>query len=119
VLVDDSIVRGTTTAQIIALCRRAGAREIHLRIASPRILYPCYMGVDMGTKSDLMAVGRNLSEITKILGADSIAYLSIEGLSNAIGVDGLCKACFDGNYPIPVNEGFQKECFECVSKGAL
>ena len=117
VLVDDSIVRGTTTAPIISLCRKAGAREIHLRIASPRILYPCYMGVDMGTKSDLMAVGRNLSEITKILGADSLAYLSIDGLSHAIGIEGLCMACFDGNYPIPVNESFRKECFECVAKG--
>lgn len=112
VLVDDSIVRGTTTAPLVKLCRQAGAREVHLRIASPRILHPCYMGVDMGTPSELIAVGKGEDEIARLLGADSLAYLSIEGLSEAIGVKGLCRACFDGQYPIPIDEGFTKESFE-------
>jgi amidophosphoribosyltransferase len=119
VLVDDSIVRGTTTAPIVALCRNAGAREVHLRIASPRILHPCYMGVDMGTERDLVAVGREPAEIAAMVGADSLAYLSVEGLSRAIGIDGLCRACFDGKYHIPVDDGFTKECFEGFGKGAV
>jgi len=119
VLVDDSIVRGTTTAPIVALCRNAGAKEIHLRIASPRILYPCYMGVDMGTVQDLVAVGREPAEIAAMLGADSLAYLSIDGLSRAIGVEGLCRACFDGKYHIPVDEGFTKESFEGFEKRTI
>ncbi len=119
VLVDDSIVRGTTTAPIVALCRNAGAKEIHLRIASPRILHPCYMGVDMGAEQDLVAVGREPAEIAAMVGADSLAYLSLEGLSRAIGVEGLCRACFDGNYHIPVDEGFTKECFEGFGRGTI
>jgi amidophosphoribosyltransferase len=119
VLVDDSIVRGTTTAPIVALCRSAGAKEIHLRIASPRILHPCYMGVDMGTEQDLIAVGREPAEIAAMVGADSLAYLSIDGLSRAIGIEGLCRACFDGKYHIPVDEGFTKDCFEGFGKGAV
>jgi len=119
VLVDDSIVRGTTTAPIVALCRNAGAKEIHLRIASPRILYACYMGVDMGTVQDLVAVGREPAEIAAMLGADSLAYLSIDGLSRAIGVEGLCRACFDGKYHIPVDEGFTKESFEGFEKRTI
>jgi len=116
VLVDDSIVRGTTTAPIVALCRAAGAREIHLRIASPRILHPCYMGVDMGTEHDLVAVGRSPGDIARMVGADSLSYLSVEGLSRAIGIEGICRACFDGNYPIPVDQSFGKESFESAAK---
>ncbi len=119
VLVDDSIVRGTTTAPIVALCRNAGAREIHLRIASPPILHPCYMGVDMGTEEDLVAVRREPTEIAAMVGADSLAYLSLGGLSRAIGVEGLCRACFDGNYHIPVDESFTKDCFEGFGRGAV
>jgi amidophosphoribosyltransferase len=119
VLVDDSIVRGTTTAPIVALCRNAGAKEIHLRIASPRILHPCYMGVDMGAEQDLVAVGREPAEIAAMVGADSLAYLSLEGLSRAIGVEGLCRACFDGNYHIPVDESFTKDCFEGFGRGTI
>jgi amidophosphoribosyltransferase len=119
VRVDDSIGRGTTTAPIVALCRNAGAKEIHLRIASPRILYPCYMGVDMGSVQDLVAVGREPAEIAAMVGADSLAYLSIDGLSRAIGVEGLCRACFDGKYHIPVDEGFTKESFEGFEKRTI
>ncbi len=117
VLVDDSIVRGTTTGPIVALCRAAGAREIHLRIASPRILHPCYMGVDMGTERDLIAVTRSPDEIARMVGADSLSYLSVEGLTRAIGVDGICRACFDGKYPIPIDEDFSKESFEGIPRG--
>jgi len=117
VLVDDSIVRGTTTGPIVALCRAAGAREIHLRIASPRILHPCHMGVDMGSERDLIAVGRSPDEIARMVGADSLSYLSVEGLTRAIGVDGICRACFDGDYPIPIDSGFSKESFEGIPRG--
>ncbi|MCX7775090.1 MAG: amidophosphoribosyltransferase [Spirochaetaceae bacterium] len=110
VVVDDSIVRGTTTKPLVALLRAAGASEVHLRIASPPVLHQCYMGVDMGEQ--LIAVGRTVDEIARELGADSLAYLSVDGLARAIGVQGLCRACFDGNYPIPVDEGFEKSSFE-------
>lgn len=117
VLVDDSIVRGTTTGPIVALCRAAGAREIHLRIASPRILHPCHMGVDMGTERDLIAVTRSPDEIARMVGADSLSYLSVDGLTRAIGVDGICRACFDGKYPIPIDEDFSKGSFEGAGRG--
>ena len=119
VLVDDSIVRGTTTAPLVALCRKAGATEVHLRIASPPILHPCYMGVDMGTEDDLIAVGRSPEQIAAMVGADSLAYLSVGGLSEAIGLSGLCRACFDGFYHIPVDESFRKESFEGFEKGVV
>jgi amidophosphoribosyltransferase len=107
VVVDDSIVRGTTTAPIVAMLRRAGAREVHVRIHSPQMSYPCYMGVDTGRRSELIAAGNSLDEIRRLIGADSLGYLSTEGLLAAVGreQDGKrrhCTACFDGRYPIDV-----------------
>jgi amidophosphoribosyltransferase len=104
VVVDDSIVRGTTTAPIVAMLRHAGAREVHVRIHSPQMKYPCYMGVDTGRRAELIAATHTLEEIRIAIGADSLGYLSQEGLEAAVGRgDGRhCTACFDGRYPTDV-----------------
>jgi amidophosphoribosyltransferase len=107
VVVDDSIVRGTTTAPIVAMLRRAGAREVHVRIHSPQMKFPCYMGVDTGRRAELIAATNSLDEIRQLIAADSLGYLSEEGLLAAVGREGdgerrHCTACFDGRYPIDV-----------------
>ncbi|MCL2149440.1 MAG: amidophosphoribosyltransferase [Dehalococcoidia bacterium] len=104
VLVDDSIVRGTTTPQVIKLLRGAGAKEVHMRICAPPICHPCFMGVDMATRRELIAAQKTLPEIRETIGADSLGYLSLEGLIKAIGLpkDQFCLACFTGHYPLPV-----------------
>ena len=106
VLVDDSIVRGTTTPHVIALLRRAGAKEIHMRVCAPPILHPCHFGVDMTTKGEFIATGRTVDEIREKIDADSLGYLSVEGLHGSIDGDrsgtGFCNACFTGTYPIPI-----------------
>jgi amidophosphoribosyltransferase len=102
VVVDDSIVRGNTTRQIIAMLRDAGASEIHLRISAPPIRFPCHYGVDMSTSQEMIAHGRTVDEVAAELGADSLAYLSLEGLYEAIGQTRAthCDACFTGEYPL-------------------
>ncbi len=104
VLVDDSIVRGTTTPQVIKLLRKAGAREVHMRICAPPIRYPCFFGVDMATYWELIAAQKSVPEIKDFIGADSLGYLSIDGLIKAVDLprDIFCLACFTGDYPIPV-----------------
>ena len=107
VVVDDSIVRGTTTAPIVAMLRRAGAREVHVRIHSPQMRFPCYFGVDTGRRQELIAATHTLEEIRQRIGADSLGYLSDEGLQAAVareddGERRHCTACFDGRYPIDV-----------------
>jgi amidophosphoribosyltransferase len=104
VMVDDSIVRGTTTAPTVAMLRRAGAREVHVRIHSPQMAYPCYMGVDTGRRSELIAASHDLDGIRRAIGADTLGYLSREGLLAAVGGEpgGFCTACFDGRYPTDV-----------------
>lgn len=104
VVVDDSIVRGTTTPHVIRVLRRAGAREIHIRVCAPPIKFPCYMGVDMADQSELIAANKTVEEIRVMAGADSLGYLSVEGLLRVAGKDdgGFCDACFTGNYPVPV-----------------
>ena len=106
VVVDDSIVRGTTTRQIVAMLREAGASEVHLRIVSPPIRWPCFYGIDMSTRAELIASDASVEEIRIFIGADSLAYLSLEGLLEATGAsaNAFCRACFDGDYPIPVGE---------------
>jgi amidophosphoribosyltransferase len=105
-VVDDSIVRGTTTQQIVQMLRDAGAREVHMRITSPPIKWPCYYGIDMSTREELVAAGMSVEEIREFIGADSLAYLSLPALLEATGApsDTFCRACFDGEYPIPVPE---------------
>ncbi len=106
VLVDDSIVRGTTSKRIIARLRREGAKEVHLRIGSPPIIAPCYFGIDTPTKEELIASRHSVEEIREILGVDSIGYLSIEGLIDAIGIpySDLCLGCLTGEYPVEIDE---------------
>ncbi|MHB8190391.1 MAG: amidophosphoribosyltransferase [Ferrimicrobium sp.] len=103
VVVDDSIVRGTTTQSLVRLLREAGAAEIHLRISSPPYRWPCFYGIDTPHRPDLIAANQSIEEITKTLDADSVAYLSLESLRTAVGVNGgLCDACLTGTYPEPV-----------------
>src|SRR6266540_4709721 len=105
IAVDDSIVRGTTTRRTIERLRAAGASEIHMRISSPPMRYPCFMGVDIGSTKELIAAGRTVEEVREHIGADSLVYLSIPGLMRAIGrgtAQEFCRACFDGSYPVPV-----------------
>jgi amidophosphoribosyltransferase len=102
VVVDDSIVRGNTSRQIVAMLRDAGAKEIHLRISAPPIRHPCHYGIDMSTREEMIAHERSVEEIAAELGAESLAYLSLEAVYEAIGVPASahCDACFTGNYPL-------------------
>jgi len=104
VLVDDSIVRATTTSRVVAMLRKAGAREVHLRITAPPIISPCFFGIDMGTRWELIAGRMTVEEIREQLDADSLGYLSVKGLIEAVGLpkEKFCLACFTGNYPISV-----------------
>ena len=102
VVVDDSIVRGNTTRQIVKMLRDAGALEVHMRISAPPIRYPCHYGIDMSTKQEMVAHGRTVAEIAEELDCDSIAYLSLEGVYEAIRGERAthCDACFSGEYPL-------------------
>jgi len=104
VVVDDSIVRGNTQRALVKMLREAGAAEVHVRIASPPVQWPCFYGIDFATRAELIAPGLSVDEICRSLGADSLGYISIEGLTASTGVSGkkLCRACFDGHYPVPV-----------------
>ena len=104
VVVDDSIVRGTTTPHVVSLLRQAGAREVHLRICAPPLRHPCPLGVDMASEWELIASRMSVSQTRDYVGADSLGYSSLDGLVAAVGLprDLLCLACFDGNYPLPV-----------------
>jgi amidophosphoribosyltransferase len=106
VVVDDSIVRGTTTRQIVTMLREAGAAEVHIRITCPPIRWPCFYGIDMSTRQELVAADLAVDEIRAYVGADSLGYLSLGGMIRATGSPGgdFCRACFDGEYPIPVPE---------------
>ena len=117
VMIDDSIVRGNTTGPLIKLLRNAGAREVHVAITSPPIAHPCFMGVDMGRHDNLIAHKRSVDEIREFVGADSLYYLSVEGMMRALRrTDGFCQACFTGQYPIPVDLSSVKTGFERVTK---
>jgi amidophosphoribosyltransferase len=114
IAVDDSIVRGTTSRRIIEVLRRAGAREVHVRVSSPPMRYPCFMGVDIGSTKQLVAANRSVEEVCRFIGADSLAYLSIAGLIRAVGrgtIDEFCRACFDGAYPVPVPQQLEMDKF--------
>jgi amidophosphoribosyltransferase len=102
VVVDDSIVRGTTSRKIVKMVRDAGAREVHLRISSPPTQWPCYYGIDTPTRRELIASSHSVDEITRYVTADSLGFLSLEGMLRAIGNEGShCHACFSGQYAIP------------------
>ena len=112
VLVDDSLVRGTTSGRIVKLLREAGAREIHLRVSAPPFLHPCYYGTDIDSRDHLIACGHTVEETAAIIGADSLGYLPSEALSELADGCGICSACFDGNYPTPVPKDTRKDRFE-------
>ena len=119
VVIDDSLVRGTTAGPLVKLIRDAGATEVHVRITCPPIEHPCHFGVDMGHDGDLMAARLTVAEIGERIGADSLAFLSLEGMMRAVGnddgaEDGYCNACFTGRYPLEVDEAQAKLAFEGV-----
>jgi amidophosphoribosyltransferase len=117
VVIDDSIVRGNTTGPLIKLLRNAGAKEVHMAITCPPIAHPCFMGVDMGRHDDLIAYKRSVDEIREYVGADSLYFLSVDGMMRALKrKDGFCQACFTGQYPIPVDLTVVKTGFEKVTK---
>ncbi len=113
ILVDDSIVRGSTSRQIVEALRRAGALEVHVRIASPPIRFPCFMGIDIASRSELIAAGRTLDEVRQLIAAESLAYLSLEGLRLALRAgasgSGFCFACLDGAYPLQVPQQLEMD----------
>jgi amidophosphoribosyltransferase len=107
VLVDDSIVRGTTSRKIVRIVREAGAREVHMRISCPPTVSPCFYGVDTPTRKELIAATHTVEEIREFLAADSLGYLSIEGMRRAVGdsKEGhFCMACYTNNYPTAIQE---------------
>lgn len=110
VLLDDSIVRGNTMAPIVHLLKSRGAKEVHIRVASPPLKHPCYMGINIPTREELIANFRDPEALGKFLGADSLQYLSVEGLHRCVrnglpeGLEsGHCDACLTGNYPVPID----------------
>ncbi len=114
IVVDDSIVRGTTTPKVVEMLRRSGAREVHMRICAPPIQHPCHFGIDMASQWELIAYRESIEDIRQHIGADSLDYLSIEGLMRAVGQpeNSFCTACFTGKYPIPVQLQMDKLVFE-------
>ncbi|HAI29657.1 MAG TPA: amidophosphoribosyltransferase, partial [Thalassospira sp.] len=111
ILVDDSIVRGTTSTKIVDLVRQAGAAEVHMRITSPPTMNPCFYGVDTPSKDKLMAANHDIESMAKIIGVDSLAFVTIDGLYRATGLPGrdnddpaFCDACFTGDYPIKLTD---------------
>ncbi len=116
ILVDDSIVRGTTTPRVINLLKKAGAREVHMRVCAPPICYPCFFGVDMATRWELIAARKTVPEIREFINADSLGYLSLAGLVKAVALpeDSLCLACLTGDYPVAVQLEMDKLALEAL-----
>ena len=100
VLVDDSIVRGTTIANLIHMLKEAGAKEVHVRISSPPFLWPCYFGTDIPAREQLIAYNHSIDEIREIIGADTLGYLGVDRLEELVGGLSICKGCFTGKYPL-------------------
>jgi len=114
VLVDDSIVRGSTSSQIVQMMYDAGAREVHMRVSCPPVKFPCFYGIDMAEASQLIAATRTVEEIEAIIKPDTLRYLSIEGMVAACGLSRheLCTACFNDDYPIPIPQQLQLDKFK-------
>jgi len=113
VVIDDSIVRGTTSRKIVKMIRDAGAREVHLRISSPPTQWPCYYGIDTPTRRELIASSHSVEEIARYVTADSLSYLSLEGMLESVGgpegKGNFCHACFSGQYAIPFSPSGKKQ----------
>jgi amidophosphoribosyltransferase len=119
VLVDDSIVRGTTMRKLVKMVRGAGAREVHLRISSPPMTNPCYYGIDTPVRRELIASSHSVEEITRYMRVESLRYLSLDGMMEAVGGGpGFCRACFTGDYPVRFEQQISKEVFEAEAEGA-
>ncbi|AIS51768.1 amidophosphoribosyltransferase PurF [Thermoanaerobacter kivui] len=112
VLIDDSIVRGTTMKRLVNLLKVGGAKEVHVRISSPPVKYSCYFGIDTPTKKELIGARMTVEEMCRLIGADSLQFLSIEGLKKSVGLDSICAGCFDGVYPMYVPKEGSKYLFE-------
>ncbi|GEM45033.1 amidophosphoribosyltransferase [Deinococcus cellulosilyticus] len=114
VLIDDSIVRGTTSRQIVQLLRDAGATEVHFRVSSPPITHPCYYGIDTAARKELVASTHTVEEIRQMIGADTLAFISEDGIKSAVSGPGLCLACFNGKYPagVPLENDVNKHALE-------
>lgn len=121
VMVDDSIVRGTTSSRIVQLLKEAGAKEVHVRIASPEFLFPIFYGIDVSNSSELISANKSVEEVCEYIGADSLAFLSIDGLIEAIGLDfdapytGLCMECFNGDYPAGLGD-YEEEFYASLTE---
>ena len=110
VLIDDSIVRGTTSARIVRMLKEAGAKEVHVRSSAPPFLHPCYFGIDIPSEEQLIAHGRTVEEVCQIIGADTLAYLKVERLAKMAEGLSICKGCFTGAYPLePPKEDIRGE----------
>ena len=110
IMIDDSIVRGTTSGRIVSMLREAGAKEVHVRISSPPFLWPCYFGTDIPAREQLIAYNRTLEDIRQVLGADSLGYLKVERLDELVDGLPICKGCFTGEYPMePPKEDIRGE----------
>jgi len=118
VVVDDTIVRGTTTARVVGLLRRAGAKEVYMRVCAPPLRYPCFFGIDIPTRGELIAARETVPQIAEHIGADHLGYLSLEGLVEAVGLprEVLCLACFTGEYPVSVQLEMDKFALETAKE---
>ncbi|MCX7831475.1 MAG: amidophosphoribosyltransferase, partial [Actinobacteria bacterium] len=119
VLVDDSIVRGNTSRQIVQLIKDAGAREVHMRVSSPPVMWPCFYGIDTANRDELIAARHSIEDIRKSIGADSLVYLSLESLVKATGLpeDSFCLACLNGKYPVEIPEDLKFSKFALEKSG--
>ena len=119
VLIDDSIVRGTTSRRIVKLLREAGAKEIHMRISAPPFLHPCYYGTDIDSEENLIANLHTVEEIAELIGVDTLGYLPSQSLPQLVNGSTFCSACFDGRYPTPIPQNTCKDRFEQKLSAAL
>ena len=115
VVIDDSIVRGNTSKKLVEMLRGAGASEVHLRIVSPEVIWPCFYGIDTDTQDQLISANMSHDEVCRYIGCDSLAFISLEGLRKSIHADhgGFCDACFSGDYPVEIPASLQRKAF-CV-----
>ena len=114
VVIDDSIVRGNTSKKLVQMLRDAGAAEVHLRIVSPEVMWPCFYGIDTDTRDQLIAANMDLGEMNAWIGSDSLAFISLEGLRAAVPDarrQGFCDACFTGDYPVAIPDAVAKRSF--------
>ena len=116
IIIEDSIIRGTTVKTRVRALRELGVRRVHLRVSGPPHRFPCHYGIDFSTKGELIAARMSTEELRQYLGLDSLHYLSLEGLLGSMGVadpgDHFCKACFDGCYPVAFDDSLTKDCLE-------